>query len=75
MDKGTLLEAAVGLPHSQLSGLREVGAQTTSVGWTGLKMTNDKATASLGPSGAVHVSYYSSPHHSTYFVQATKSKN
>lgn len=48
--------------------------QTASVGWTGLQLRNHKATASPGPPGAVHVSY-DSPHHSTYYVKATKSRN
>lgn len=51
MDTGTLLEAAVGLPHSQLSGLREVGAQTASVGWMGMKLRNHKATPAQGHLG------------------------
>ena len=52
--------AAPGLPHSQLSGLREVGAQTTC----GL----DRPEAEK-PQGNSH------PYHSTSFVKTNKSRN
>lgn len=36
---------------TRLSGLKEVGAQTTSVGWIGLKLRNYQATPAQGHLG------------------------
>lgn len=36
------------VPHCQLPGLREVGALTTSVGWTGPRLRNHKAAPAQG---------------------------